>query len=155
MHVDDAGITDLLERTGGQLALHRRKWIIERVHHDPAHDIHHQDLLTVRRGEQPGPFAGRAGREIRRPQQRRFTLDKYQRFSLVPGMIAKGDNIGAGIAQRPVNLFGNPETAGRVLTVHDNKISLQTIAQIGKRADIGSPPGLPNDVAEERQPHSD
>jgi undecaprenyl diphosphate synthase len=42
MHVDDDGIGAGTERAGGELALHRRERIVERVHEDAAHGIDHQ-----------------------------------------------------------------------------------------------------------------
>ena len=62
MHVDDDGVGARAERAGGELALDRRKRIVERVHEDAAHRVDHQRappfLASIIAAPRPGVPAG-------------------------------------------------------------------------------------------------
>ena len=48
MHVHHNGVGAFAQRAGGQFALHRREWIVQRIHEDPAHHIDHQHAAARR-----------------------------------------------------------------------------------------------------------
>ena len=98
--------------------------------------------------------ARRAGRIIDRAEQPRRALDEHQRLALVPGMIAAGDRVGAGIDQLVVDRLGDAEAAGRVLAVDDDEIELP-VARSGRAAARSRPRArAPHDVADEQNPHA-
>ena len=86
-------------------------------------------LRPSREPMQAAPRARRAGREIRRAQQPRLALDIGDDLALVPGMVAGGQHIGAGIVKLAANLLGQAETVRRVLGVDDRDIDLEVAAQ--------------------------
>ena len=97
MDVDDDRVGGALERAGGQLALDRGERIVERIHEDAAHDIDDQHARAVPGLDQRRAAAGRAGRIVDRADETRRALDEDQRLALVPGMVAAGDGVGAGV----------------------------------------------------------
>ena len=128
MHVNDRRIADFLQPARGKLGFNGCKRIIERIHHHPPHHVHHQDLLAVCRGKQAAAAARRPGRIVYGPQQGRLAFNEDKRLTLVPGMIAQCHNVGAGIAQGAVDVFGDAKAAGRILAVDDNEIGFELVA---------------------------
>ena len=129
MDVDDDRVGVALERAGGKLALDRRERIVERIHEHAAHDVDHQHAGAVLGVDQRGAAAGRAGRKIDRAQQLRRALDEHQRLALIPGMIAAGDDVGAGVDELVIDRLGDAEAAGRVLAVDGDEIELPVADQ--------------------------
>ena len=59
---------------------------------------------------------------VHRPQQLGGSLDEDQRFPLVEGVIAERDDIGARIAQAPIDVFRDAEAMGGVFAIKDHEI---------------------------------
>ena len=154
VHVDDDGVGHALERAGGKLALDRRERVVERVHEDAAHGVDHQHARAVARLDQRRAAAGRAGREVDRAQQPRRALDEDQRLLLVPGMVAAGDHVGAGIDELLVDRLGDAEAAGRVLAVDGDEIELPFGDELRQPLEQDRAPAAAHDVADEQNAHA-
>jgi hypothetical protein len=124
MNVDDGGVADLAQRASGELLLDGGEGIVERVHEDAAHDVHHENARAVRSLIDASPAAGRAGRIIGGADQPRLPFDEDQRFLLVEGMVAEGDAIRAGGEDFLADRLGDAEAMRRVLAVHDDEVEL-------------------------------
>ena len=129
MHVDDDGVGVAFKRAGGELALDRGEGIVERVHEDAAHDVDDEHARAVSRLDQRGAAPGGAGRKVERADELRRALDEHQRLALVPGMIAAGDDIDAGVDELLVDLLGDAKAAGGVLAVDGDEIELPVADQ--------------------------
>ena len=64
MHVDDDGVGRLLERAGRELAIDRRKRVVERVHEDAAHHVDHEHARAVRASISAAPRPGVPGGKL-------------------------------------------------------------------------------------------
>ena len=71
-------------------------------------------------------------RPIERADHLAFALDENQRFTLIEGVIAEGDDISTSFAQLQINIFGDAKAMGSILAVHDDKIWLITLAHDGQ-----------------------
>ena len=141
------------QRAGFELALQRLERIVQRLHHHPAHDVHHQHLAPVGGLVETRPPPRRAGRIIDRAQELRHPLDEHQRLALGKGMVAECDDIGAGIEEVVADLLGDAEAAGGVFAIHHDEIGRKVRLQVRQVAQERLAPGAPHHVAEEHQPH--
>src|SRR3546814_17129867 len=120
--VDDDGIdAAAAEPVLLQFAVDRGKRIVERVHEDAAHHLHHQHLAATGHGEYRGAPARRALGVIQRPQQPGVAVDVAQRLALVPGMVAENDGVDAGGVEVIAALVGEAEDGGGMLAVTTTK----------------------------------
>ena len=78
-----------------ELALDGGERIVERVHENAAHDIDDQEPRAFRALDDRGAPAGRARREIDRPDQARLALDEHERLALIEGVIAERHRVDA------------------------------------------------------------
>ena len=99
MHVDDHGVGDLTQRTGVELMVDSAERVVEGVHEDAAEQVDHQDAPPALGFEQLSTPAGYRGemRIVERPDHPRLTLDIGQGLLLVPGMVAQGEAVRAGL----------------------------------------------------------
>ena len=151
--VDERGVAGQPERAGAQLPLHPREGIVQRVHEDPAHDIHHQHAGAVLGLQQIGAATGRACGIIQWADEARLAGDEDQRLLLVPGVIAQGHAIGAGLDDLPTDGLGDAEAPRRVFAIHHHEIELPVPAQAGQAVEEDVAPGAAHDVADEENPH--
>ena len=149
--VDDDRIGGLLERTCRKLALDRGKRIIERVHEDAAHGVDDQHARAVLGFDQRHAAAGRAGGEIDRAKQLGRALDEDQRLLLVPGMIAAGHRVGAGVEELLVDRLGDAEAAGGILAIHRDEIEPPVAHQPGQTLEQDGAAAAAHDVADEEE----
>ena len=110
--------------------LDRSERIVERIHEDAAHGIDDQHARAVSAFDHRGTAARRAGGKIDRAQQPRCAFDEDQGFLLIPGMIAAGDGVDAGIDEFLIDRLRDAETAGGVLAVHGDEIELPVCDQL-------------------------
>ena len=153
VNVEDDGVGGEAERTGGQFLLDGGERIVERVHEDAAHDIHHQHALALGRLIQPGAAPRRARRIIERPQHMRRPLDEHQGLALVEGVVAERDAIDPGVEEFLRDGLGDAETAGGVLAIGDDEIERQIPPQDGDMFGDGGAAGAADDVADEQKTH--
>ncbi len=154
MDVDDDGVGGIPERAGGKLALQRGEGVVERVHEQAAHDVDDEDAGAVARLDERRAAAGRAGGKIDRTQQLRRALNEDQRLLLVPGMIAAGHRVGAGIDELLVDRLGDAEAAGRVFTVDGDEVELPVPHQPRQPLQHCRTPAAADHVADEEKPHA-
>ena len=76
--------------------------------------------LRVADRMQPPAGAGRALREIGRPQDARVAVDIGDELALVPDVVAGRQDIDAAIVEFAAEALGQSEAAGRVLGVDDD-----------------------------------
>ncbi len=141
VHVDHGCIASHAQRAGFQFAIGCGKRIVHRVHEYPAHQVHHQDARAVPAFKQIGAASGCAMGIICGPDQAWLALNEDECFLLVPGMIAQGHAICAGLEEFVADLFGNAETAGCVLAVDDrrNRAASAGAGRAGVRASLSRP----------------
>ncbi len=149
VEVDNDGVRAGLEPAGGDLAVDGAEGAVDLGHEDAAHGVDDEYFGAVVRFEQRGAAAGRAGREVDRPDQAVLALDVDERVLLVEGVITQRDGVGAGVDQLEVDALGDAEAAGGVLTIDDQEIEIVALAQAGDRLDGGLAARTPYDVAEE------
>ena len=71
----------------------------------------------------------RAFREIDRTNELRRALNEHQRLALVPGMIAEGHCVCAGVEEFVEDRLGDTEAPGRVLAIDQHEIELPVAHQ--------------------------
>ena len=137
-----------------ELAVDGRKGIVERVHEDAAHGVDHEHPLAVLGFDQRRAAARRAGRIVDRPDQGLGAFDEDQRLSLVPGMIAERDGVGAGVDQFAIDRLGDAEAAGGVLAVDHDQIELPVADEAGQALVDDGPPAAADHIADEKDAHA-
>ena len=103
-------------------------------------------LASISATPRPGVPAGKL---IGRSSLRR-ALDEDQRLLLVPGMIAGGDGVGAGVDELLVDRLGDAEAAGGVLAIDGDEIELPVAHQPGQALEHDGAPAASHDVADEQ-----
>jgi hypothetical protein len=93
-------------------------------------------------------------RKIDRAQQLRGPLDEHQRFALIPGVIAAGDGVRAGIDELLIDRFGDAEAAGRVLAIYGDEIELPVADPPGQAVEQHYAPAAADNVADEEDSHA-
>ena len=73
--------------------------IVERIHEDAAHRVHHQHARAVLGLDHRRALARRAFGKIDRADELRRALDEDQSLALIPGVIAERHRVGAGADQ--------------------------------------------------------
>src|SRR5262249_36199936 len=114
----------------------------------------HEHARAVLRLDHAGAATGRAGGKVDRTQEPGRALDEHQRPALIPGMVAAGDYIGAGVDQILVDRLGNAEAACRVLAVDGDEIELPVADQPGQALEHNSAPAAADDVSDEQDSHA-
>src|SRR6266516_2932521 len=128
--------------------------VIQGVHEDAAHGVDDEHARAVLRVDHCHAAAGRAGGIIDWAQQPRRAFDENQRLLLVPGVVAAGDHVGAGIDEFLVDGFGNAEAAGGVLAVDRHEIELPVAHEGTQALEQDRAPAAPYDVADEEDAHA-
>ncbi|MHC2275865.1 hypothetical protein ACVME8_002476 [Bradyrhizobium diazoefficiens] len=149
MEIDDDRIRCNAERTGAELALQRRKGIVERGHEDAAQSIDDERMLAVLGLDQRRAAAGRAARIVRGPHQAVGALDEHQGLALVPGVIAERHRVGAGIEKLLIDRFGDAEAAGGIFAVDDDEIERPVLDHVGQIFGDGRAPRTADDITHE------
>ena len=137
---------DLLEDDG--------KWIVERRHEHPAHDVDHRYALPGSRLPEPGTTPGHAGGEVCRAEQLRLPRNVFEDLFLVPDMIAGRHHVYAKAQDRLGDVAGDAKAGGRVLDVRNHEIQVVFLNQgrDGPLRDVAT--WLSEDVADEEDAHS-
>src|SRR5690606_8156117 len=100
-----------------------------------------------------GALAGRAFGKVGRPQEPVLPRREIQRVALVPHMIARSDDIRAGLDGGIEYLFGDTEAASRVLAIDDDEIEPEIGNEAGKLFPNCRAAGLADHVAEKKKSH--
>jgi hypothetical protein len=153
VEIDDDGVRDFAERTGGKFAFHRREGIVERIHEDAAHRVDDENPLALRVLEEPRAASGGACGEVHRPDEPRLALDMDERLALVPGVIAERHHIDARIEEIVADRRRDAEAARRILAVHDHEIGAEIGAKARKVGNDGVARRAPHHIAEKKQLH--
>jgi hypothetical protein len=66
-------------------------------------------------------------------------------------VVARRDHVGACLEQSGRELGGQPDAVGRVLPVHDAKVSVELVPELGETIGHRPAPGRSEDVADEEQ----
>jgi hypothetical protein len=128
--------------------------IIERVHEDAAHGVDDEHAGAVPGLDQRDAASRRTRGIIDRANELRRALDEDQRLLLVPGMIAAGDHVGAGVDEFLVDRLGDAEAAGGVLAVDGDEIELPVAHEGGQPLEQDGTPAAAHDVADEEDAHA-
>ncbi len=128
--VDDDRGRPGAERVIGEDRREPGERVVERVHEQPAHQVDDECRAAVVEAVQPPAGAGRARREIRRPQHARVALDIGDQLALVPDVIAGRQHVDAAIVEFAAQPLGQSRPMGRVLGVDDDEIERQIAAQL-------------------------
>ncbi len=123
--------------------------IVVRLHEQATHDLQHQRAAAVGEVDHDRAMAGCAGREVQRAQQARLGFDVAQQFLAVPGVVAEGNDVGAGGEQVGGHGGCEAEAVAGVFAVHHDQIEGKGFAQAGQGGDDCVAAGAADDVAEE------
>jgi hypothetical protein len=98
----------------------------------PAEQVDHQDAAARCGVEQPRSPARAIGqrRIVEGPDQARLAHDIGQGLLLVPGVVAQGQAVGAGLEQFARGVLGDAETSGGVLGVDHHELQAQAAFQV-------------------------
>ena len=132
VEIHDDGVAGLAQRAGVELARHRGKRIVQRIHEHPTHRIDDQRALAVLGIDQRRAAPRRVPRKIQRPDQPRRAFDEHQRLLLIPGVVAERHRVGAGVEEIVVDRLGNAEAPGGVLAVDDDEVEAPVADQDGQ-----------------------
>src|SRR5262249_51620141 len=86
-------------------------------------------------------------------QQFRRALDEHERLLLIPGVIAAGDDVGAGVDDLVIDHLGNAEAAGGVLAVDRDEVELPVPPQRREPLEHDLAPAAADDIADEEDAH--
>jgi hypothetical protein len=153
VQVDEDRLHGAPQRVLRHQRIDHREGIVERVHEQPAHGVDHQHLPPARVAGDVAAGARRAGGEVEGTDQSRLAVDVAHDLALVPGMVARGDDIGAGGEDLLADLAGHAEAVGRVLAVDDREIRPQPLLQRRQVRVDGLTAGAADDVAAEQDAH--
>ena len=136
-----------------KLAFGGGEWIVERVHEEPPHQVHHHNSLA---GSLIDAHAapGRSLREILRAQEPLVAIDGGDDLASIPDMIAGGHDIGAGLVELARDLIGDADAARGVLAVDDNEINCESRPQAGQMFLDRVTAGAADHIAEEQNLHA-
>ena len=95
------------------------------MHENPAHDVGNENPGAIFGKKYARTFSRRPQREIGRSQEALLARGEDQRLTLIPNMIASGDDVRTSIDRIVENLFGDAKAAGRIFTVNDCKVEFQ------------------------------
>ncbi|MCY1300295.1 hypothetical protein D9M70_498560 [compost metagenome] len=79
---------------------------------------------------------------------------KDDRFLLVPDVIAGRHHVGAGVDRLEKDVFGDAETAGRILAVDDDEIELEVTNQSWKPLPDRRTARLAHHISQKQKPHA-
>ncbi len=153
MHVDDDRVTGIAKRAGGESPRGGGERIVQGRHEQLPHDLYHQNPRAVFCGEDVGAATRRSVRIIRWPDEALLALGENQRFLLVPGVVAGGNAIGAGLEEIVKYFFGNAQATGGVFAVDDDEIEAMARNQAGQVVGHGLAACAADDVAEKQDLH--
>src|SRR5262249_47109722 len=88
------------------------------------------------------------------PDQPRRTFDEHQRLALIPGVIAQGDSICAGIDEFIVDDFSNAKATGGIFAIDHDQIELPLCDQARQPLENNGAPGAANHVADKKNTHA-
>ena len=91
---------------------------------------------------------------IDRAKQLGRALDEDQRLLLVPGVVAAGDRVGAGVDEVLVDRLGDAEAAGGVLAIDGDEIEPPVAHQPGQTLEQDGAAAASHDVADEENAHA-
>ena len=134
-----------------QFRLGGAEGVVQGVHEQAAHDVDHQGAAAVPELRDVGAAAGGAGREVGRADDPRLGFEEGDDLPPVPGMVAEGDHVGAGLQEGPGHVGGEAEAVGGVLAVHHHEVEPEAIAQSGQGGGQRVAAGAADDVAQEKQ----
>ena len=100
-----------------------------------------------------GAVAGRAGGKIERAQQARLGGEIGHDFALVPGVVAEGDDVGAGAHEIDREPRRDAVAARGVLAVDDEEVGLVALAQERDGGAHGVAARFADDIAEKNEFH--
>ena len=106
-----------------------------------------------RAGKSPAPRPGVPGGIIDRTQQARLAVDEDQRLALVPRMVARGDDIGAGVDELLADRLGDAEAARRILAIDDDEIGGIARSELRQFGDHGLPARPSHHIAQKQNAH--
>src|SRR5690606_9572006 len=120
--------------------------IVERVHEDAPHHLDHRQTTGSAGVEDVRTESGRARRVVGWTQEPRRLLHHLECLGLIETVVAKRDDIGAGIAEVLEVLAGEAEAARGVLAVDYRQVVGRSFTlQVGRR---GTQAGGTEDVAD-------
>jgi hypothetical protein len=88
-------------------------------------------------------------REVGRPDDPIAALEVRQELAARPGVVAEGQDVGAGGEQLLGELRRQPAPVGRVLGVDDAEVGAELVAERGEAFLQRAAPGRPEDVGDE------
>ena len=123
------------------------------VHEKLSEHLEDEDRAAVLRMQQRTCASRRSLRVVAGTDQPAVGLDIAFGAALVPGVVAKGDHVGADLIEGFAYLRSNAEAAGGVLAVHDHEIERELLAQVRQafRQDVAA--GAAHDIAAEQDAH--
>ena len=116
-----------------QLGLHGAEGIVERVHEEPPHRVHHQHPAAAGQPRPAGAAARRAGREVDAGGSAGASrLDVGDDLLAVPGVVAERDHVGAGGEEGARHVGRQAEAVRGVLAIHHDAGRGEVAPQAGQ-----------------------
>ena len=127
--------------------------VLDLLHVGAALEVDHGQLVAVERVVH-APAAPRdlVGAVVERPQHPFARLEERVDLALVPDVVARRDDVNAGLEQRLGGRRREPHPAGDVLAVGGDEVDPPLVADPRQRLLDRDPPGLPDDVADHQDP---
>src|SRR5262249_13360678 len=154
VEIDNDCVRARFERTRGQLALDGSKGIVEWVHKNATHRIDYQRAFAVLGVDKRHATAGRSFRIVEGTDQAWRAFDEYQRFALIPGVVAKCDGVNAGIDQLVIDNFGDAKTAGGIFAIEYHQVELPIGNQPWQPFGHDRAPRAADHVADKKDTHA-
>ena len=153
MEIDQDGV-DRAERLLGQQPVHAGEGIVDCIHEQTRHGIHHHQAAPVGQREDAMALARRARREVDRSQQAGIAVDVGDDLAFVPDMVAGGDDIDPGGIELGADLVGDAEAMRRVLAIDDDEIERELTPEARHMRDHNLAARAADDIAAEQEPHA-
>src|SRR5262249_28891876 len=134
-------------------SVRRAEWTIDRPGEKAAKDSENSERRAVPCGDQSKVLAGRFRWKVGRLAERRVFVHDADDLLLLVDVVAHGEGIASRAAQTPVEVRCQPETAGCVFRIGQDRIEPFAFAQPRQRADDDLHAGLPDNVADKQDAH--
>ncbi len=147
MNIDHDCIGLFPKRTRLDFSGDCREGIVKRVHENAPHHIDDKDPRAVACMEQICAPTRSAGRKVGWADQPWLPFDEDKGLTLIPGMVAECDNIGASVDKILADLLADAEPTGGVFAIYRDEIDPIHLYEAWKLLGSRIPTGATYNVA--------
>src|SRR5690606_12130307 len=153
VEINQNGIGYMPERRIGNGCLNGPERIVDGRHEYAPQGIDDQNPMAIPALYHHGTPSWCTGSVIDGPDKRRLALDIGQRFALIEGVIAQGDNVSAGVAKSLEVVLDEPLAMTGILAIDHDEIELVARDQARQVFSHRVTARAADDIAQKKQSH--